>query len=192
MSDEDPGEPPAQGWPSRAPRPSQQPPQQPPQQSPPPQGYGQPPPPQGYGQPPPYGYGPPPPYGPPPYGYGPPPYGYGPAPPAYPTQQTDGTAITVLVLAIAAFPVSFACFGIGVILAIVALALCPKARRNIEASNGALTGESMVTAARIISWVHIGLFALGVVIVGLIVVVSALSNDGSDELSLLLSAAASL
>jgi len=70
------------------------------------------------------------------------------------------------VLAIVSYPLLFMC-GIGVIAAIVSLALTPSARRNIEGSGGALTGESMLTAARILSWVNIGLTALGLVFLGI-------------------------
>ena len=109
---------------------------------------------------------------PPQYGYQqqpPPPYGYQQQPPAYsaaPRTQTDGTAITALVLAIASFPLAFIC-GIGVIAAIVSLALCPSARRKIEGSGGALTGESMLTAAKIVAWINIGLTALVLVFIGI-------------------------
>ena len=101
-----------------------------------------------------YGYGPPPaPYGstgqphqprPSPYG----PYGY-PVPP-----QTDGTAIVVLVLAISSFVV------LPVIPAVVALVLARSAERDIAASGGRLTGESLVRAGRITAWIHLGLCGL--------------------------------
>jgi hypothetical protein len=99
------------------------------------------------GQQPPPAWGAPPPPG---YGYQPPAYGYGPAP------RTDGTAIAALILSIASFVVC------PVIPAIVALALCPSSRRRIEASRGALTGEGMLTAAKVVSWVNLGLSALAI------------------------------
>lgn len=104
-----------------------------------------------YGPPP--GYGPPPAYGPPPLpGSVPSPYGlWQPAP------QTDGTAIVVLVLAICSFVV------FPVVPAVVALVLAPGAERDIAASNGRLTGESLVRAGRIVAWVHLGLCAAFVV-----------------------------
>ncbi|MDQ3574398.1 MAG: hypothetical protein M3404_05660 [Actinomycetota bacterium] len=122
----------------------------------------------------------------PPYSYGPPqPWGYAPPPPYYgpPQRQprTEGTAIAVLVLSIASFYV----FGVGVVMAIVALALCPSAGRNIEASDGALTGEGLVTAARTIAWINIGFVALMAVVFAVIVVLS-IAFDDSDELSMLL------
>ncbi len=121
---------------------------------------------------PPYSYGPP-----QPWGYAPPPYGYG---PPQPHPQTEGTAVTVLVLSIASFYV----FGMGVVMAIVALALCPSARRRIEESQGALTGEGLVTAARILSWVNIGLVAVMAVVFAVIVAL-AFAFDDSGELSML-------
>ena len=152
MSDQGSEPPPGQGWG--------------PPQGQPPQGQQPPPPP---GQPPPY-WGPP---QPPPYGYGPAPqYGYGPQP------QTEGMAITALVLSIASFVVC------PLVLAIVALSLCPSAQRKIESSGGALTGESLLTAARIISWINIGIAALVAVFVVIGLIIGAASED---EFSLALS-----
>lgn len=96
------------------------------------------------------GYGPPPAYGTPPVS----PYA-GWAGPA----QTDGRAIAVLVLAICSFVV------LPVIPAIVALAMAGGTLRDIEASGGRLTGESLVRAGRIVAWVHLGLVLLGILVV---------------------------
>lgn len=124
----------------------------------------------------------PPPSPPPPYHYAyapPPPYGpQYPYPP--PHRQTDGIAITALVLAIASF------YVFPLIPAIVALALSPSARRNIESSGGTLTGESLVTAARAISWFNIGLCVLAVVVIAVIALLAAAFDD-TDEFSLALS-----
>ena len=93
-----------------------------------------------------YGYGTVPPYGPPPQpGQVPLAYGYPVAP------QTDGTAICVLVLAISSFVL------LPVVPAVVALVLAPSAERDIAASGGRLTGESLVRAGRVVAWVHLGL-----------------------------------
>jgi len=144
----------------------------------PPPGYGPPPgsglgPPPGYPPPygPPPGYGPPygpppgypPPYGPPP-GYPPPPYGYG-------SPQTEGTAIAALVLAIASFVIC------PVVPAIVALVLAQSAKRNIEAARGQRSGHGLVTAARIIAWINIG---LAVLVVFLIVLIATLGTHASS------------
>ncbi len=124
----------------------------------------------------------------PPYGYGPPPaWGYGPPPPAGygpPQTQTEGLAIVVLVLSIA----SFFAFGVGVVMAIVALCLCPSARRKIEGSNGALTGEGFVTAAKAISWVNIALTILMVVAFAVIFILAGAFDD-TDEFAALVALA---
>ncbi len=122
------------------------------------------------------GQSPPPPdpqYGYPQYGY--PQHGYPP-----PQRQTDSTAIAALVLAIVSF------YVFPVIPAIVALALCPSARRNIESSGGRLTGEGLVTAAKAISWVNIALWSLIVIAVVIIAIVAAALDD-TNEFSLVLS-----
>jgi len=122
--------------------------------------------------------GPPPP--PPSQGYTPPPPGYG----GYsqrPPAQTEGTAITALVLAIVSFVVC------PIIPAVVALFMCPGARRKIEGSGGALTGEGLVTAAKIISWVNIGLWGAGIALFVVLGIIGALASDSSDEFSLVLS-----
>jgi TctA family transporter len=65
-----------------------------------------------------------------------------------------------------------------VIPAIVALVLASSAERNIAASNGALTGESLTKAARIISWIHLGLIA---VVIVLVVIIAALGSANSSS-----------
>ena len=122
--------------------------------------------------------GPPPP--PPSQGYTPPPPGYG----GYsqrPPAQTEGTAITALVLAIVSFVVC------PIIPAVVALFLCPGARKKIEGSGGALTGEGLVTAAKVIAWVNIGLVGAGIALFVILGIIGALVSDSSDEFSLVLS-----
>jgi hypothetical protein len=129
-------------------------------------GYGPPP---GYGQP---GDGPPPGYGQQP-GYGPPP-GYGQQPgygyPPYGVPTTEGNALAALLLAIASFLIC------PVIPAIIALVLANTAKRNIEASGGTKTGEGMVTAARVIAWIHLGLAVLGTAALLLFVVAASHSS----------------
>lgn len=87
-----------------------------------------------------------------------------PAPPYGPTPQSSSSAVVALVLSIASWVVC------PVIPAIVALVFANKADREIAASNGWLTGGGMVTAAKIVSWINIGLYA-ALVAVGLLVVV---------------------
>lgn len=149
----------------------QQPPGWTPPQQPPP---GQPP----TGDPP--SWPPPPPPPPPPQQptqqWGPPPgpsgyqqYGY----PGYAgPRKTEGNAIAALVLAICSFIVC------PLIPAVVALFLASAAKRNINASNGALDGESLVTAAKIISFINIGLCVLGI---GLAVVLIAVGTATSNN-----------
>ena len=65
--------------------------------------------------------------------------------------------------------------------------MCPGARRKIEGSGGALTGEGLVTAAKIISWVNIGLWGAGIALFVVLGIIGALASDSSDEFSLVLS-----
>ena len=125
----------------------------------------------------------PPEYSPPPAGYQAPPPGYPPPPPGYPQApgyppgvqpRTGGTAIAVLVLGIAGLV--FTCmYGIGVIAAIIALALSPKAKREIASSGGALTGDGLVKAGVICSWIAVGLTVLGIVLVIIVLIAGAAS-----------------
>ncbi|MCW2613454.1 MAG: putative rane protein [Frankiales bacterium] len=123
-----------------------------------------------YGDPPPaQGWGPPPAqlawqqqgYGPSPQGWGPPVQPYG-APP-----QTETKAVVALVLAIGSFVV------LPVVAAVAALVVASGARRDIDASGGRLTGAGLVTAARVISWINLGLAMATVVLLVLAVVLFA-------------------
>jgi hypothetical protein len=113
--------------------------------------------------------------------WGPPPgpsgyqqYGY----PGYAgPRKTEGNAIAALVLAICAFIVC------PLIPAVVALFLASSAKRNIDASNGALDGESLVTAARIIAWINIGLCLLLIVGGIVLIIVAAATSSTSNSLS---------
>ncbi len=113
---------------------------------------------------------------PPSQGYAPPsPYGYGPPP-----RQTEGTAITALVLSITSFLIC------PIIPAVVALVLCSSARRKIEESGGALEGEGMVRAARIVSWINIGLWGTALAFFAIVGLIGAIVSNSSDEFSLVL------
>jgi len=85
--------------------------------------------------------------------------------------RNSGQATAVMVLGIVGLSI-FCLYGIGVIPAIVGLALAPGARRQIRMSGGTLTGEGFVKAGVICSWVTIGLLAATLVIVGVIWLVS--------------------
>jgi hypothetical protein len=123
-------------------------------------GWPPPPPPPGYG-PPPGGYGG--------YSYGPPPYGGHQG--GYPVPaRTDSTAIVALILSIASFVIC------PIIPAVIALVLIPGSRATIRASGGAVEGESLLTAAKMISLMHLGLAAVVVLGLALLVVVSASAN----------------
>ena len=139
-------------------------------------------------QPPPYGqpaYGQQPPYAPPPYGQSPASYGYpaptgasGPQPYSGPT--TSGKATTVMVLGIVSLVLMVMC-GLGFIMAIVALVMAPGAQREIAESGGRLTGEGQVKAGKIMSWITIGLSALGVVIFAIVIAVAVSSENSSTD-----------
>jgi|tagenome__1003787_1003787.scaffolds.fasta_scaffold20629353_1 hypothetical protein len=133
-----------------------------------------------YGQQPSYNQQPP--YGQPQQAYGQQPYGqqpYGGQGPAKPWGLTSGKATAVLVLGIAAL-VLFCCLGAGVIPAIVALVLAPGAKREILASDGAVTGLSQIKAGRILSVIALVLTVLGAVLVGIGIASGAFNTSNSD------------
>ncbi|MDQ1306532.1 MAG: hypothetical protein QG671_2364 [Actinomycetota bacterium] len=66
-------------------------------------------------------------------------------------------------------------YGIGLIPAIVALALSPSAGREIDASAGTLTGRSQITAGIVCAWVAVGLIAFIAVIL-LIIAIAAVAQ----------------
>ena len=89
--------------------------------------------------------------------------------------QAAGKATAALVFAILAW---FVC---PIIFAIVALVLASQADNEIRASGGALTGESQVTAARIVAWINLAL--VGFVVVGSILAITFLGAASTDKLS---------
>jgi hypothetical protein len=91
-------------------------------------------------------------------------------------RKTEGNAIAALVLSICSFIVC------PLIPAVVALFLASAAKRNIDASNGALDGDSLVSAAKIIAWINIGLCALGIVLVVVLIIVGVATSDTSNAL----------
>lgn len=74
-----------------------------------------------------------------------------------PHAETDRGAIWALVLAILSY------FFLPLVGAVVALFLAAGAQHRIEASGGTLGGTGMVTAAKILAWVNLGLLAIGAV-----------------------------
>ncbi|MQA83192.1 MAG: DUF4190 domain-containing protein [Streptosporangiales bacterium] len=100
-------------------------------------------------------------YGQPAYGQPYPGYGYGPTP------QTDGAAIAALILSIASWVIC------PLIPAIVALVLGRNSKRSIAESGGMKTGEGLVKAAVIISWINIAFYVLVTIVVIIAVIVAA-------------------
>ncbi len=94
----------------------------------------------------------------------PPPYG--------PVPQTSTNAIAALVLSIVAWLIC------PIIPAIIALVFASKADKEIAVSNGWVTGGGLVTAAKIVAWINIGLYgaliAIGVLVLIVAVVGGAL------------------
>ena len=164
MSDTDGSDPAPGGW-------------QPPPPPPPPPSYGQSDPPP-YSSPssgqPPYGQAQQPSYG-QPYGQPAPNYGYQ---PYGPPPQTEGSAVGALIASILSWVFC------PIIPAIVALVLIPGAKRKIDASQGRLTGESLLTAAKWIAWINIGLWGLMIVGFGILIVLgAATSTDTTSDFS---------
>ncbi len=87
--------------------------------------------------------------------------------------RNSGLAIAVLVLGVVGLCL-FCAYGIGIIPAIVSLALAPGARRQVAESRGSLVGDSYIKAGVICSWIAIGLaiVAIGVVLIVLAVAAS--------------------
>ena len=67
-------------------------------------------------------------------------------------------------------------YGLGLVLAIVGLALAPGAKREISESGGRLTGTGMVKAGVICSWVAVGLSILGIALV----IIALVASGGSS------------
>jgi len=106
--------------------------------------------------------------------YGQPPAGYGTPPPQqwsgpWGAPKTETKAIIALVCAIASWVV------LPLLPAIAALMIGSSARREIRASGGWLTGDGLVTAAKVIAWANIVLCVLAVVLIVLAVGLFAVS-----------------
>lgn len=94
-----------------------------------------------------------------------------PAPVYAPAPPTSSNAIIAFVLSIVSWAIC------PIIPAIVALVLASSAQKEIAAGQGRVQGQGLVTAAKIISWINIGLWAaiavLGVFFLVLAVVAGA-------------------
>jgi cytochrome c biogenesis protein CcdA len=84
-----------------------------------------------------------------------------------------------MVLGIVALVTFFSFCGLGVIPAIIALVKAPAARREIEASGGALEGAGQIRAGVIMSWITLGLTVLAIVVLVIAVVVLVAVSDNS-------------
>lgn len=76
-------------------------------------------------------------------------------------QVTEPKAVVALVLAIGSFVV------LPLLPAVAALLLVRSSRRDIEASGGRYTGTGLLTAAKVLSWVNLGLCLLVVLLLAL-------------------------
>jgi hypothetical protein len=90
--------------------------------------------------------------------------------------RTSGRAIAVLVLGIVSL-VLLCGYGVGIITAIVGLALAPGAKREIRESQGAVTGESFVRAGVVCSWITVGLFVVGLIAIALLIAFGAATSS---------------
>jgi len=84
---------------------------------------------------------------------------------------TSGNAIAALVLAIASWVVC------PIVFAVIALIFASLGRKEIAASGGTRHGMELVTAARIVAWINIGLWA-ALLVIGLIVGIIVLLLGG--------------
>lgn len=96
-------------------------------------------------------------------------YGY----PARPVPQTSTDAVVALVLSL------FAWATCPIVLAIVALVFASKANTAIKVSNGWVTGDGLVTAAKILAWANIVVFGLLALMFAVLVVFAAMTADPS-------------
>ncbi|MDO8310155.1 MAG: DUF4190 domain-containing protein [Actinomycetota bacterium] len=86
------------------------------------------------------------------------PTAYPPAPAYASGPRTSSNAIVALVLAITSWAIC------PIAAAIVALVFASMATKELDASDGALEGRGLVTAAKIVSWINIGLWAAMIVL----------------------------
>jgi len=95
-----------------------------------------------------------------------------PAAPVYaPAPPTSSNAIIALVLSIVSWAIC------PIIPAIIALVLAASAQKEIAAGQGRVQGQGLVTAAKIISWINIGLWAAVIVIGGFFLVLALVASS---------------
>jgi len=93
------------------------------------------------------------------------------AAPAFQAVPTSSNAIIAFVLSIVAWAIC------PIVPAIVALVLAQSAQREIEAGQGRVQGGGLVTAAKIISWINIGLWAAILVVGGFIGILALVASS---------------
>lgn len=88
--------------------------------------------------------------------------------------QTSSNAIVALVLSIASWLVC------PIIFAIVALVFANMGSKEIKASGGRITGDGLVTGAKVVAWINIGLWAalllIGIVVFAIIAIAGGMSE----------------
>lgn len=93
--------------------------------------------------------------------------------------QTSGKAIAIMVLGITSL-VLFCAYGVGIIPAIVALAMARGTKREIAQSQGQIGGANLLSAGVVCSWVTVGLAIAALVIIGIILIVMAATGGFSN------------
>lgn len=104
-------------------------------------------------------------------------YPAAPVQPAYEAgPKTSSNAIIALVLAAASWAVC------PIVAAIVSLVFASMAGKEIDASGGQVEGRGLVTAARIVAWVNIGVTIAAVVVFAFVLVIIAIAGgfDGKN------------
>ena len=91
-----------------------------------------------------------------------------------PAPNTSVMAIVALVLAVASFALC------PLLPAIASLILAHLADKEIRGSNGALQGQGLSTAAKIVSWVNIGI-SVAVSIIALVVLVFIVASGNAHS-----------
>jgi hypothetical protein len=71
-------------------------------------------------------------------------------------------------------------YGVGVIPAIIALAIAPSAKREIAAAEGMITGEGFIKAGVICSWIAVGLAVAGIVLLIALLALGAATSSSID------------
>lgn len=101
----------------------------------------------------------------------PPPPGYLPEPAPHGLPRTSSNAVVAVVLAICSFLVC------PFVTAIAALFLARSAQREIESSGGWVTGQGLVTGARVAAWINIALCLGVLLLVALLAIASSTSSS---------------